>query len=120
MYTSYCLLNRFPKRHPGYPISCLANICFSRLFSLPEDSYFLLSLRIVSEDFTEDLKDRSSSKFINLERNLTTEVRKVVNNFTPNVGLFFFQLPIFFNCFGDKPKDSSNRPSVSLQSKKTI
>ncbi|XP_068678794.1 uncharacterized protein [Montipora foliosa] len=39
-----------------------------------KDSYFLLSMRIVSEDFTEDLKDRSSSKFINLERNLTTEL----------------------------------------------
>ncbi|XP_068679379.1 fibronectin type III domain-containing protein-like [Montipora foliosa] len=39
-----------------------------------KDSYFLLSMRILSEDFTEDLKDRSSSKFINLERHLTTEL----------------------------------------------
>ncbi|XP_068747903.1 uncharacterized protein [Montipora capricornis] len=39
-----------------------------------KDSYFLLSMRILSEDFTEDLKDRSSSKFINLKTNLASEL----------------------------------------------
>lgn len=39
-----------------------------------KDSYYILSLRITSEKFTEDLRDETSPRFINLKRNLTSEV----------------------------------------------
>ncbi|KAJ7374973.1 Ncam2p [Desmophyllum pertusum] len=42
-----------------------------------KDSYYILSLRITSETFTEDLKDETSSKFKTLKANITGEVSKL-------------------------------------------
>lgn len=47
-------------------------------FLSPEDSYYILSLRITSETFTEDLKDETSSKFKTLKANITGEVSNCI------------------------------------------
>ena len=49
---------------------------FCDVFSLllSEDSYYILSLRIVNENFTDELKDKSSSEFKALEANITGQV----------------------------------------------
>ena len=39
-----------------------------------EDSYYILTLRITSENFSEDLKDPISSRFKALKENVTSEV----------------------------------------------
>ncbi|XP_044174181.1 adhesion G-protein coupled receptor G4-like [Acropora millepora] len=47
-----------------------------------KNSYFLLSLRITSEVFTEDLKNQSSSKYKSLKTNLNNEVSSLYQNYT--------------------------------------
>ncbi|XP_067032059.1 uncharacterized protein [Acropora muricata] len=47
-----------------------------------KDSYFLLSLRITSEVFTEDLKDQASRKYKLLKTNLSNEVSSLYQNYT--------------------------------------
>ncbi|XP_022786826.1 adhesion G protein-coupled receptor L3-like isoform X1 [Stylophora pistillata] len=42
-----------------------------------KDSYYILTLRITSENFSEDLKDRISNRFKALKENVTTEITKL-------------------------------------------
>lgn len=48
-------------------------VLFFSFFST-ENSYYILSLRIVNENFTDELKDKSSSEFKALDAKITTEV----------------------------------------------
>lgn len=59
-------------------ISCLSvtlvsDDIFLNIF-YAEDSYYILTLRITSENFSEDLKDPISSRFKALKENVTREV----------------------------------------------
>ena len=50
------------------------NLCFFSSFFSTEISYYILLLRIVNANFTDELKDKSSSEFKDLQANITTEV----------------------------------------------
>ncbi|XP_074635576.1 uncharacterized protein LOC141893971 isoform X3 [Acropora palmata] len=67
----------------GYNNAGTGSLKYQRVTTLDsKDSYFLLSLRITSEVFTEDLKDQSSNKYKALQANLTNEVSSLYQNNT--------------------------------------
>ncbi|XP_074637127.1 uncharacterized protein LOC141895246 isoform X2 [Acropora palmata] len=67
----------------GYNNAGTGSLKYQRVTTIDsKNSYFLLSLRITSEVFTEDLKDQFSSKYKSLKTNLSNEVSSLYQNYT--------------------------------------
>ncbi|XP_074636328.1 uncharacterized protein LOC141894547 isoform X1 [Acropora palmata] len=67
----------------GYNNAGTGSLKYQRVTTIDsKDSYFLLSLRITREVFTEDLKDQSSSKYKSLKTNLSNQVSSLYQNYT--------------------------------------